>query len=145
MEPFPILAWTLPWPEALGIGTMAHLLVFLGVALHCLTHPRDPRSTILWLFTVWGFPVVGALLYAAFGVAALALGPQYRLGTASNMGPGYFPTVLGGLLFPRQIIACFLQPGESFELAVRYLRVVAPGNRPIELPMFLVRARRAPR
>lgn len=32
-----------------------------------------------------------------------------------------------GLLFPRQIVACFLQPGESFELAVKYLRVVAPG------------------
>lgn len=42
---------------------------------------------------------LAGLLYAAFGVAALALGPQYRLGTASNMGPGYFPTVLGGLLF----------------------------------------------
>lgn len=32
-----------------------------------------------------------------------------------------------GLLFPRQIVACFLQPGESFELAVAYLRLVAPG------------------
>ena len=32
-----------------------------------------------------------------------------------------------GLLFPRQVVACFLTPGESFELAVRYLRIVAPG------------------
>ena len=34
---------------------------------------------------------------------------------------------LAGLLFPRQIVACFLMPGESFELAVKYLRIVAPG------------------
>ncbi len=32
-----------------------------------------------------------------------------------------------GLIFPRQIVACFLRPGESFELAVSYLKVVAPG------------------
>ncbi|MBE5779230.1 MAG: MATE family efflux transporter [Clostridiales bacterium] len=34
---------------------------------------------------------------------------------------------LAGMLFPRQIVACFLKPGESFELAVKYLRIVAPG------------------
>lgn len=32
-----------------------------------------------------------------------------------------------GMLFPRQVVACFLTPGESFELAVKYLRIVAPG------------------
>lgn len=32
-----------------------------------------------------------------------------------------------GMLFPRQVVACFLTPGESFELAVQYLRIVAPG------------------
>lgn len=37
------------------------------------------------------------------------------------------PFSLAGLLFPRQIIACFLQPGDSFELAVSYLRIIAPG------------------
>ena len=31
------------------------------------------------------------------------------------------------LLFPRQIVSCFLPEGESFELAVKYLRIVAPG------------------
>ncbi len=34
---------------------------------------------------------------------------------------------LGGLLFPRQIVSVFLRPGESFELAVAYLRIIAPG------------------
>lgn len=65
----PFLVATMPWPEAVGLGTLAHFVVFCGVALHCLTHPKDSRSTIIWLFTVWGFPVVGALLYAAFGVS----------------------------------------------------------------------------
>lgn len=32
-----------------------------------------------------------------------------------------------GMLFPRQVVACFLTPGESFEMAVQYLRIVAPG------------------
>lgn len=34
---------------------------------------------------------------------------------------------LAGLLFPAQIISLFLPPGESFNLAVSYLRIVAPG------------------
>jgi cardiolipin synthase len=63
-----LLATTIQWPEAVGLGTLAHVVLFCGIALHCLTHPRDSRSTILWLFTVWAFPFVGAMLYAAFGV-----------------------------------------------------------------------------
>ncbi|MEG0996650.1 MAG: MATE family efflux transporter [Clostridia bacterium] len=35
--------------------------------------------------------------------------------------------MLGALIFPRQIVACFLPQGESFELAVKYLVAVAPG------------------
>ena len=38
-----------------------------------------------------------------------------------------FMLLAGGLLFPRQVVACFLTPGESFEMAVQYLRIVAPG------------------
>lgn len=63
------VAMVLPWIEAVGLGTLAHVVLFLSVALHCLSRPREPRSTILWLFTVWAFPFVGALLYAAFGVS----------------------------------------------------------------------------
>src|SRR5512134_3035646 len=38
------------------------------------------------------------LLYAAFGVAALLMARDYGMGSASRMGPGYFPTTLGALL-----------------------------------------------
>jgi len=38
------------------------------------------------------------LLFVAFGVVALVFAQSYPLGTASRMGPGYFPRVLGILL-----------------------------------------------
>jgi hypothetical protein len=38
------------------------------------------------------------LLFVAFGVVALVIAQSYPLGTASRMGPGYFPRVLGILL-----------------------------------------------
>lgn len=37
-------------------------------------------------------------VYVAFGAAAVWIGRDYTFGTASRMGAGYFPTVLGGLL-----------------------------------------------
>ncbi len=38
------------------------------------------------------------ILLAAFGVAAVVIARDYPFGTALRMGPGYFPSVLGGLL-----------------------------------------------
>ncbi len=38
------------------------------------------------------------LLFLFFGIAAMALAPRYQIGTASQMGPGYFPFALGGVL-----------------------------------------------
>jgi hypothetical protein len=38
------------------------------------------------------------LMFIAFGVAAIAIGSGYALGTAARMGPGYFPRILGFLL-----------------------------------------------
>jgi hypothetical protein len=38
------------------------------------------------------------LIFGAAGVAAVVLGRESSLGTATKMGPGYFPTVLGALL-----------------------------------------------
>jgi Tripartite tricarboxylate transporter TctB family len=38
------------------------------------------------------------LLFVAIGVTVVVLAQDYRLGTAARMGPGYFPTMLGGLL-----------------------------------------------
>ena len=36
--------------------------------------------------------------FIALGVATVVLAREYSLGTASRMGPGYFPTLLGALL-----------------------------------------------
>lgn len=37
-------------------------------------------------------------IFVIVGLAAIVIGSDYRMGTAGNMGAGYFPTVLGGLL-----------------------------------------------
>jgi len=38
------------------------------------------------------------LLFAAIGAAAVIIARHYAFGTTRHMGPGYFPTLLGGLL-----------------------------------------------
>ena len=38
------------------------------------------------------------VLFAGFGIAAIALGAAYPVGTAARMGPGYFPRGLGIIL-----------------------------------------------
>jgi hypothetical protein len=42
--------------------------------------------------------LIAGCLFAAAGAASVALARDYDLGTARRMGPGYFPTLLGGLL-----------------------------------------------
>jgi cardiolipin synthase A/B len=46
----------------------AHLAAFALVTLHCLRHRREPTSALLWIAIAWSLPVVGAVLYLAFGV-----------------------------------------------------------------------------
>jgi hypothetical protein len=55
-----------------------------------LKTPRPPasRRADLW----------AGLLFAAFGVGALAAGRGLPVGTAAQMGPGYFPMLLGAVL-----------------------------------------------
>lgn len=49
-------------------------------------------------------PIKGAsdfyagLMFVAFGLLALYLSRDFPMGTASRMGPGYFPTILGVLI-----------------------------------------------
>jgi len=50
----------------------------------------------LSLFTSKRF--LSGALFVAFGVLALVISRDYRTGSAVNMGPGYFPRLLGGLL-----------------------------------------------
>jgi hypothetical protein len=47
-----------------------------------------PRSQDFW----------AGLLFIAFGALALWIGQDYAFGTSRRMGPGYFPSVLGGIL-----------------------------------------------
>ena len=48
-----------------------------------IRHPKDFWTGIIFLF---------------FGLAAVYLGQDYKMGTAGRMGPAYFPTILGILL-----------------------------------------------
>lgn len=38
------------------------------------------------------------VLFVVLGLAFMVLARDYRLGTPARMGPGFFPTILGGLL-----------------------------------------------
>ncbi len=37
------------------------------------------------------------VMFTGFGLVFIVLSQQYQLGTSAKMGPGYFPTMLGGL------------------------------------------------
>lgn len=45
------------------------------------------------------------LLYVCFGIAALWIGADYRMGNAGRMGPGYFPKVLAVFLIGLGLIS----------------------------------------
>lgn len=38
------------------------------------------------------------VMFFVFGALFVVLSQQYQVGSAAKMGPGYFPTILGGLL-----------------------------------------------
>lgn len=44
------------------------------------------------------------IMFTAFGLGFAGFAQQYDMGTAARMGPAYFPTVLGGLLFVLGVI-----------------------------------------
>jgi hypothetical protein len=71
-------------------------------------------------------------IYVAFGVAAIVLGRDYGMGTATRMGPGYFPIVLGGALALVGVIAAvrsFITKGEPIgTIAYRGLIFVSGGT-----------------
>jgi hypothetical protein len=46
------------------------------------------------------------VLFLAFGGGAVVLGRRYPFGTTAEMGPGFFPTLLGSLLALMGVIAC---------------------------------------
>jgi len=59
---------------------------------------------------------LAGVLYTGIGLGAIVIAHGYRMGTATEMGPAYFPTVLGGLLIVIGVIAVvrsLLAPGEA--------------------------------
>ena len=58
------------------------------------------------------------LMYASVGAGAVLIARGYNLGTSVRMGPGYFPTVLGGLLIlvgAISMIRAFLHEGDAIK------------------------------
>ena len=58
------------------------------------------------------------LMYATIGAAAVLIARDYNLGSSVRMGPGYFPTILGCLLFivgSISMVRGFTKRGEAIE------------------------------
>ena len=76
----------------------------------------------------------GAMMIAV-GAGAIVIARNYSFGTALRMGPGYFPSVLGGvlILFGIYLVAMGLKRNEKIEggLSLRALIVL-----PLSLVMF---------
>ena len=72
------------------------------------------------------------LLYAALGGTAMLIARDYGWGASSRMGPGYFPTVLGALLFVigvASLVRSFLVHGEPVgAIAWKGLALVTTGT-----------------
>src|SRR5262249_20318027 len=68
------------------------------------------------------------LLLVALGIAFVVLAQQYRFGTPGRMGPGFFPTILGGVLAALGLsltIPAFFRSGEPLpRLGLRPLLTV---------------------
>ncbi len=57
-----------PEPAWLVFGSLMHFTAFAFTALHCLRRRREPAATVLWLWVAWAFPVIGPMIYLAFGI-----------------------------------------------------------------------------
>lgn len=54
--------------ESIGLGTLLHVVLTFFVIFHVLDKPRDSRTSMLWLFGVTAFPLVGFVGYLLFGI-----------------------------------------------------------------------------
>jgi len=75
------------------------------------------------------------LMLIIIGAGAMFLARDYRFGSALNMGPGFFPSVLGGILFAFGIITMIvgLRSGEKIQgnLSIRAIILL-----PLSLVLF---------
>lgn len=58
------------------------------------------------------------VMFTVLGGMAVVIGQDYTMGTAGKMGPGYFPTVLGGILTVLGLIAIvrsLIKGGETLD------------------------------
>lgn len=76
------------------------------------------------------------VMFAAVGLLFVFLSQQYTVGTAAKMGPGYFPTVLGGLL---TLLGLIIGAG-AFARSAPELRVTQVGWRELILVLAAVAA-----
>lgn len=53
---------------SIGLGSLVHTLLWLGVCVHLLYKPRDARTALLWIFFTSAFPFLGPLAYVLFGI-----------------------------------------------------------------------------
>lgn len=85
---------------------------------------------LLWNKDFWA-----GIMLVGIGAAAMFFARDYRFGSALRMGPGFFPTVLGGILiaFGVCIMALGLRSGEKIEekLSIRALLLL-----PLSLVLF---------
>jgi cardiolipin synthase len=54
--------------SSIGLGSLFHAVIATFVTLHSLREPREPRSTLFWIYLAWALPFIGAIIYLAFGV-----------------------------------------------------------------------------
>ncbi|MFM8735807.1 MAG: phospholipase D-like domain-containing protein [Pirellulales bacterium] len=72
--------WDAIWPH---VTAAAILLITLAASAHAILLKRDTRSTIGWVGLIWLSPVIGAALYAIFGVNRIrSRASQLRAGQA---------------------------------------------------------------
>lgn len=71
------------------------------------------------------------VVFFAIGIAFVAIAREYRLGTAARMGPGFFPTMLGGLLAGLGLllaVPAIVREGDTFpRLHLRPLLTILAG------------------
>ena len=77
-----------PWAMELFAGA-AHVLLALAVSAHIVLTKQDVRGAIGWVGLVWLTPVLGAVLYAMFGINRIRRqAGRMRLGrTPEPVGP----------------------------------------------------------
>ena len=75
------------------------------------------------------------LMLIGFGAAAVIISRSYGFGSPPRMGPGFFPTILGGILlaFGVSVVAMGLRSGERITHPLPARTVILP---PLALVLF---------